>query len=91
MNSQLDHITTKDDLVTKPDMVEIFEMYVDQEFGHKVWDKLLKNIEFRNLIDHFYPIYGTAVFSKLVDAVAIETNTSVKFLLEDFGVYYRSF
>ena len=87
----LDQIKPSTEQIEKPTLVEAFDMYVDQEFGHDLWDNLLEEPHFKKLIEYYYPSAGDLIFSEIVDTVADATGGSIRFLLEDFSVYYQSF
>ena len=90
MNPSLHHVEQSVEQKVVPSIIELFELYVDQQFGPDVWDALLTEEDFKHLIGHYYPRYGTVIFSETVKAVSKKTESSIKFILADFGVYYRS-
>ena len=90
MNPTL-QVDRTDDHQIKPSIVDLFELYVDQEYSAETWDELLLDSNFEKLMHKYYPRYGDAVFHDLVNAVSSKTGRSIKFLLEDFGIFYRSY
>jgi len=91
MNPEMKSMPEESITATMEPLVPLFEVFVDQKFGDKVWDHLLTNNTFIKLIIEYFPIYGDAVFKDVVDMTAEYTNTPVFRLLEEFSDFIETY
>ena len=70
---------------TKKQLVPLFEIFVDQIYGEQIWDEMLLNATFSDLIVTGFPKYGDIIFHDLVNMICDENNIEIQDILREFG------